>query len=363
MKKSWLAAGTVVIVLSLWMASGLLRTDDDEASDKTKSDPMMTVEVQPVELQSMARKLSLQGELEPVQYLLLKAETSGRVDTLLVDKGSRVARGDTLVQLDQGSRLNLLAEATARVKSARSEQEAAASLQRQRLQSKVQSELAEAELESALAQQRNIELDISHTSITAPFEAVVNDLPVDIGELVERGDVIAELVDDSAFDVTAQAAQQSLAKLKIGQRVSIDLITGESLPGTLTYLSSVADPQTRSFRVEARVDNPEGAFAAGISATLVIPLEQVEAAFITPSALSLGDDGELGVKGVDEDNRVFFMPIELVSTSLEGAWVSGIPAGTRIITLGQGFVAIGEQVETQLAITEEQASQQSPAGG
>ena len=354
MNKSWLAAGTVVIVLSVWMATGLLQSDDTVLADEDKSDPLMTVEVQTVELQEMARKIALQGELAPVQYLLLKAETSGKVDKLLVDKGSRVSRGDALVQLDLGSRLNMLAEASARVKSARSEQEAAETLQRQRLQSKVQSEQAEAALESALAQLRNIELDINRTTIAAPFDALVNDLPVERGELIERGDVVAELVDNSAFDVTAQAAQQAVSTLQIGQPVSVELITGESLPGKLTYISSIADPQTRSFRVEARVDNPDAAFAAGISATLTIPVEQVEATFITPSALSLGDDGELGVKAVDADNRVLFLPIQLVSTSIEGAWVSGIPAGTRIITLGQGFVGLGEQVQTQLAQAEDQ---------
>lgn len=355
MKKSWLAAGIVVIVLSLWMASGLLRPEVSAASKESKPDPLMTVEVQAIELQSMARTLSLQGELEPVRYLLLKAETSGKIEELLVGKGSRVSAGQQLLQLDRGSRLNLLAEATARVKSARGEQEAAAALRRQRLQSEVQSEQAEAALESALAMQRNIELDISYTSITAPFDAMVNDLPLERGALIERGDVVAELVDNSAFDVTAQAAQQVVSSLTIGQSVTVELITGESLPGELRYISSVADPKTRSFRVEARVENPDEAFAAGISATLSIPVEQVEAAFITPSALSLGDDGELGVKAVDDENRVFFLPIQLVSTSIDGAWVSGIPSGTRIITLGQGFVSLNEQVETQLAQADSQS--------
>lgn len=352
MKKSWLAAGTVVIVLTLWMATGLLQSEGSDLSKETKPDPLMTVEVETVELQNMSREISLQGELEPVQYLLLKAETGGKVEELLVGKGSRVTRGDALVQLDKGSRVNMLAEATARVKSARSEQEAAATLQRQRLQSKVQSELAEAALESALAQQRNIELDISHTTIRAPFDAMVNDLPLELGTLIERGDVVAELVDNSAFDVAAQAAQQAAAKLRIGQSVTVDLITGETLPGKLTYISSLADPQTRTFRVEARVDNPDAALAAGISATLTIPVEQVEAAFISPSTLSLGDDGELGVKGVDADDRVFFLPIKLVSTSMDGAWVSGIPSGTRIITVGQGFVGLGEQVQVRDEQTE-----------
>ncbi len=354
MNKSWLAAGTVVVVLSLWMASGLLNSDDSETAEKTKTDPVMTVEVQRVDVEIMDREISLQGQLEPVQHLLLKAETSGKVANLTVSKGDRVGMGATIVQLDQGNRQNLLAEASARVKSARSEQEAAEALRRQRLQSKVQTEQAEAVLESALAQLRSIELDISNTAIKAPFAGIINDLPVDLGALVERGDVIAELVDDSAFDVTARAAQQTLASLKIGQSVSIHLITGETLAGTLTFISSIADPQTRTFLVEARVKNTSSATAAGVSASMTIPVEQVEATFISPSALSLGDDGELGVKAVDDDNHVLFLPITLVSTTIDGAWVSGIPPATRIITMGQGFVSIGEQVEALVAVSEDQ---------
>lgn len=354
MNKSWLAAGTVVIVLSLWMASGLLKSDDSDTAEKTKADPVMTVEVRRVDVEIMDREISLQGHLEPVQHLRLMAETSGKVAMLNVSKGDRVVMGATIVQLDQGNRQNLLAEASARVKSARSEQEAAEALRRQRLQSKVQTEQAEAALESALAQLRSIELDISNTAIKAPFAGIINDLPVDQGALVERGDVIAELVDDSAFDVSARAAQQTLANLKIGQSVSIHLITGETLTGTLTFISSIADSQTRTFLVEARVENTSKATTAGISASMTIPVEQIEATFISPSALSLGDDGELGVKAVDEDNHVLFLPIKLVSTSIDGAWVSGIPPETRIITMGQGFVSIGEQVDVQVAAAGDQ---------
>lgn len=355
MKKSWLAAGTLIVVLSLWMASGMLGSDEEQLSTEDKPDTTMLVEVQDMQLQTMDRKLSLQGELKPIRQLQLRAETSGKVEELLVDKGSRVNAGQVLVQLDRGNRLNMLTEASARVRSARSEKEAAETLRRQRLQSKVQFEVAEAALESALAQQRSIELDISYTSISAPFDAIVNTLPVEIGQLVERGDLIAELVDDSTFEVSAQAAQQSISELSVGQPVSVRLITGEKLPGTLTYISSVADSRTRSFRVEARVDNSDGNLAAGLSATLTVPVEQIEAAFITPSALSLGDDGQLGVKAVDEEQLVRFLPIELISTSLDGAWVSGIPAGTQVITLGQGFVGVGELVRTRQAETVQQA--------
>ena len=97
------------------------------------------------------------------------------------------------------------------------------------------------------------------------------------------------------------------------------------------------------------MQNPSNSIAAGVSATLSIPVEEVEATFITPSALSLGDNGTLGVKVLDDNDRVLFTPIELVSTTLDGAWVTGIPNQSRVVTLGQGFVNVGEKVRAQLA--------------
>lgn len=346
MRTSWQAAGLVVIVLALWMISGLFKSDESDKPSSLQTDSIMAVEIKTAQIDKVARKIVLQGQLDPVQHLFLKAQTSGAVESVLVQKGARVSKGAPLVLLDQGGRQNTLAEAQARVKTAQSAQTAAESLRQQRLQSQLQLEQSEAALEAALAQLASVELDISNTSITAPFSGIVNDLPADTGDLIERGDVVAELVDDSAFDVSAQAAQQTTSELRVGQSVIVELITGQTLQGSLTYISAVADPQTRSFRVEARVQNTTGAIAAGVSASVSIPVETVEAVFISPSALSLGDDGELGVKAVDNEDRVIFLAIELVSTALDGAWVSGIPVGSRLITTGQGFVNVGEQVST-----------------
>ncbi len=345
MKSSWLAAGAVVIVLSLWMASGLFKKEDTSISEVEPETSLMRVEVNTLSLETMDREISLQGQLEPLQHLLLKAQTSGALKRFMVEKGDRISLNDPILTLDLAGRENTLAEAKARVKTAQSEQNAAQSLRQQRLQSQLQLEQSQAALETALARLAAVQLDIDNTTITAPFAGVVNDLPIDIGSLVERGDVVAELIDDSAFNVTAQASQQSLSNLKVGQAVSIELITGEILTGQLTYISSIADSQTRSFTVEARVTNTTGAIAAGVSASMHIPVEQVDATFISPSALSLGEDGEIGIKAVNDDNEVIFLPIELVSTSLDGAWVSGVPANTNVITLGQGFVNVGEVVE------------------
>jgi len=188
-------------------------------------------------------------------------------------------------------------------------------------------------------------LKIKQTEILAPFDGVLNDLMVEEGELIERGMRVADIVDDSGFKVAATAAQQVVQQIKPGQSVVARLITGEELPGKITYLSSIADPTTRSFVVEAEVENSNQTLAAGVSATLVVPVESVAAAMISPSAIALGLDGEIGVKTIDQDNMVEFHPVDIISTTSDGAWVTGIPENSLVIMLGQGFVNPGDEVD------------------
>jgi len=316
----------------------MLTRNDSEvitSSDNEEQD-LMLVEVMDTEPTLMARELALQGQVEPLRSVSVRAQTGGTTDTILVSKGERVEENQPLVKLDEGGRRNSLAEAQAFVQSSRSEQEAAQALQRQRLQSKVQLEQADAALETALARLASVELDIERTTVRAPFAGVINELAVEKGKLIEHGDLVAELIDDSAFKVSASVSQHSLSQLSSGQNVTVQLITGETLAGTITFISAAADPQTRSFDVEALVQNSSDTIASGVSATMNIPVEEVQATFISPSAMSLGSDGEPGVKAVDENEQVVFFPVELVSSTLDGAWVTGIPAQSRVITLGQG---------------------------
>ncbi|MGO1503273.1 MAG: efflux RND transporter periplasmic adaptor subunit, partial [Marinobacter sp.] len=71
----------------------------------------------------------------------------------------------------------------------------------------------------------------------------------------------------------------------------------------------------------------------------------VQATFISPAYLSLGDDGRPGVKYVDEQNQVVFRTVTLLSVSTEGTWVTGLPDEIRLITRGSGFVSEGDQVK------------------
>ena len=166
-----------------------------------------------------------------------------------------------------------LAEADANVVYSVSEQKAAEKLRQQGLQSVVQSQRATANLAAARAQRNRIRRDINNTQILAPFGGVVNDLPVEVGALVSVSQVVAQLIDDSSYKVSAQVAQQAVSELSVGQNVKVELITGQILDGTLSFVATVADAQTRSFSVEATVKKPDEPVSAGVSASLKIPVE------------------------------------------------------------------------------------------
>jgi multidrug efflux system membrane fusion protein len=92
------------------------------------------------------------------------------------------------------------------------------------------------------------------------------------------------------------------------------------------------------------IPNPDGSLRIGTSAELILSAEPIVAHELSSGLLTLADDGTVGVKIVDADNRVRFMPIEIAEATGGRALVTGLPADVRIITVGQGFVVDGQSV-------------------
>lgn len=334
----------------LWMLSGTFvgaaRTaGPDAASADAKPQPPMKVLVSESRAARIDREVVVQGTLEPERRVTLRAETEGRVIALPVAKGARVETDTVLVELAADDRPAQLARAEAEVAARRLELDAAETLGSQGLQARTQLKAARAALASAEAELARLRVELERLRIRAPFAGFVETRPVELGSLLRRGDTILELVDNSRLKAVGQVPQQQAADLRLGQPVEVALLTGTEATGTLSYIAQVADPQTRSFRVEAELPNPALALASGVSAELRIKIGEARGHFLSPAVLTLDDAGRIGVRTVDAEDRVQFHPITLVRTQMDGVWVAGLPATARIITQGQGFVSAGERVE------------------
>lgn len=336
----------LTLVLIAWIATGgVLRFDEDTPPPAVQPEAApIRVQAQWLDAVEYAPKLSVQGQIEPWQHLELGARVSGTVERLPAAIGESVQEGQVIAELSIEDRAVQISRFEAEVRQREGELAAAQRLRSSQMQSetgilRLTTELARARADLAAAR-----LEFAHTRPEAPFDAVVDRHLVEIGDYVQPGTPLVRLVAVDRLKVTGQVPQQSIAPIEIGQEVDVDLLDGRRLVGSVHFIASAADPDSRSFRIEVAVPNPERLRIAGGSATLGVHLAPLMAHRVSPALLSLDQEGRLGVWRLDEEDRIRFGPVRLLSADNDVAWLAGLPDRVRLVTRGAGFADPGQQV-------------------
>lgn len=354
-RTSVLIAFVIAIAFTAWIFSGIGSQQAEEQRATAAAGEPMRVSVRHAVATTITREIVVSARTEPDRAIELKAETEGMVVGIGAERGAYVATGQPIVTLDMRDRQSRLVEADALIRQRELEFAAARRLREQQFMSEAELAGADALLVSAHATRERIALDIERTRITAPFDAVVYDRLVEIGDYVAIGDPIAQIVDVDPLIVVGNVNERDIGALTVGGRGVARVLDGPEIAGTVRYLAPVADESTRSFRVELAVPNPDRSLKAGTSAELVLGADEITAHELSESQLTLADDGTVGIKAVDSSNRVRFMPIELEGSADGLLLVTGLPREVTIITVGQGFVADGQivtPVEEATALTQ-----------
>ena len=340
-----MAAG-VTLVVTLWMLSGLGSSPVDFSTQTglaNDNGELMLVRVEQIRSSEIEKLVTVSARTEPNRFVRLKTETDGAVVRLGVEKGSPVSAGETIIELDLRDRMARLTEADSLIVQRDLELEARKNLRDQQFASQVELAEAQTRLDSARAAKEWIALEIKNTSIQAPFDGLVQERNVEIGDFVRTGDAVVDIVDIDPLIIAGEINGKEISELRVGGTGSAKLVNGTLLVGTIRYLAPVADENTRTFRVELAVENSQYV-RAGLTAELQLAGSRISAHDISPSLLTLADDGTIGVKAVNAVNRVLFYPIEIVGSSEGGILVTGLPESVRVITVGQGFVTVGQEV-------------------
>ena len=360
--KSWITSAGITIAIALWLASGHIgggtKSYGSEQNPNVASAPRTSVRVRHQSAVEVTRNITVNGRTAPARIVELNAETDGRVVSIGVERGDRFDAGDVIVRLDERDRRARLAQAEATVKQRELEFEARAKLKGDSYVSEAQLQEAKALLEAAKAELTRARLDIDYMVIRAPFDGALQDRQVEVGDFVKLGDPVAAIVDDRTLIVSASIAEYEAHFVEKGNPGTAKLATGQTVSGTIRYIAPVADESTRTFDVELEIDNAEGSLRAGMTAELVIPVEKIYAHKVSPSLLTLDDEGNLGIKVVNEFGIVEFHSADIAMSSSEGIWITGLPYSATIITVGQGFVNEGtivdaipeDEIETAVAI-------------
>lgn len=348
-----------------WIISGMNAQQENAAAPEAGAPASAEPAPQKVTvIESVAQpylaELVISGRTEAFRSVVLRTETDGAVIEAKGEQGQFLKVDDVLARLEMDDRNARRAEAAALVEQRQIEVNAARKLSDRGFQSQTKLAEAEANLASARAALESIRVDIARTSITAPFDGVLADRMVELGDYVRVGDEIAKIVDLDPILLVAQVSEREVGHLEAGLVGQADLITGEHIEGVVTVIAPSSSSATRTFRVEMEVPNPDNTIREGLTAQISLPLHRVQAHRIAPSLLTLDDNGRIGVKSVTAEGKAEFLPVAIAGDTPDALWVTGLPDKVTLISVGQIFVSPGEIVE---AVPEEQQKASSGEAG
>lgn len=351
MRRSWMIAGAIAIVATAWILSGQLpgsesaEAEVQDASTPVPAQALAKVRVDRVLAEPMVNTLILQGRTLADRKVEIRAEATGLIEAVLADRGARVEAGTALVRIDVDDRMARLDEANALLAQRQIEFDAAKQLNERGYRADTQLAQSQAALDAARATVEIAELALANLTLRAPFDGVVEHRYVEIGDYVDYGDPVAMLVDLDPLRIVGQISERYLGQITPGRVGSAHLVDGRVVEGAVSYVGSVADGVTRTFTVEIEIDNPHGQMIEGLTAELTLPIQQVFAHRVSPAVLSLSNNGDVGIKAVDEGGIVVFYPVEILGGTEDLIWIGGLPESLNMIVVGQEFVLNGQQVE------------------
>jgi len=243
---------------------------------------------------------------------------------------------------------------------------------------------AKATMLTTKAAEKLASVRLKRAKIFPPIRGVLNDLLVEKGEYVQRGDPVAEIVDIEAVKVVARVPELDVQFLKTGDPawVAVDIRAKEHrFVGKITYISSLADEGTRATRVEITLDNKQRLLRSGqivrvhltrqtlknvimVPLSAVIPLENEKAVYVVETVEEKDEKTGKTVKkdvarrrSVTLDARLI-KTIEQTVTTRRGTRTvrqqiirvtnGALKAGDRLIVTGHQFVAAGQEVRPEV---------------
>ncbi len=292
------------------------------------------------------KDVQLYGTTQSYRKVTLKSQTHGKIEKIEVLEGGLVKEGDIILSLEVEDRKKNLKSAEALLEQRQLEYDVAKSLKNSGHQSKTKLSQAYANLQAAVANLYKTQTSYDNIYVKAPFDGIIQELHVEKGDYLDKaGQQVATIIDDSKILAVAQVPENKISGVKIGNNAKIKTINGIETEGFVSYTSKIADPITRTFKVEVEIMNDGYNFFEGMTAQIVIPVKKLNAHLIKPSYFTLDKSGNIGLKTLSSESIVQFHPIDIIKESIEGVWITGIDDKAKIITAGQEFLRVGDKAE------------------
>lgn len=311
---------------------------------------------------SIAQTVRLTGSVEARRTSVVASEVAGLVVELVAREGDTVRRGGPLARLRRENLELRLAARTADLKEAEARLDLALRnverfrdlfaediVSRERLDDAESEVIAmEGRVESLQAEIDLVEDDLARSVVRAPYAGVVVEEHAQVGEWIATGGPVAELLDVEHLEVELQVPERYYRSLRQGAsvRLAFEALATHEVPGTVAAVIPRADPQSRTFPVKVRFDNPERKVGVGMLAQAELPVGRLDSALIVPKDALVRKGDRNVVYRIDDEDRAEEVGVTVGSGA--GAWsqIEGpISPGDKIVTRGNERLRPGQEVQ------------------
>jgi RND family efflux transporter MFP subunit len=269
--RPWAIAVTVALALAACGGG-----KKDAAADKdVKAKPALLIAPEDVRAVSQSGLIGapvITGAIQPARRADLRAEVAAIVLQVAKDNGERVRQGDLIIRLDATAIRDSLTSAEEALRAAQqSFEQTERVLTRQRTlnqqgmtsmqaleDAEVRRNSAQSELAAAKARVVTARQQVSRTEVRAPFDGVVSERKVSVGDTVQVGRELVKVIDPASMRFEGQVSADRLGELKIGQAVSfrVNGFGDVEYRGKLARIDAAANATTRQVELIASFDQP-----------------------------------------------------------------------------------------------------------
>ena len=295
------------------------------------------------------------AQVQSVKNIEVRAQEKGFLEKIFVDEGQYVQAGQTLFRIMPKLYQAELLKAKAEVEQASIELKNASTLAGNNIVSKNEKAMAKAKLDAANAEMKLAQIHLSFTDIKAPFSGIINRIPLKLGSLVDEGDLLTSLSDNTSiytyFNVSEPEylSYQTHVADRGSNQVSLITANGEtySQKGEIQTIEGEFDNETGNIAFRAKFPNPDKLLRNGETGKVQMTMP-VHNALIIPQKATYEIQDQKYVFVVDKNGTVKSRNIK-VAYELPDLYVvaSGITKGDQILLEGVQKVKDDQKVKTK----------------
>jgi len=351
MIKGWLRRNiikAVIILVAIAVLTAVTKIPPRERTAPPSEVTLVNVTVMPVVAQpQLADSFDLPAAIEPNRIVTVSAEVEGRIEKIPREEGDTVKSGDLLVQINADLIRPLFEVAQEQVKRDKIEFERMDNLVKENATSQRDLDDARTKLAISKANLDEVSARLQRTRIYSPIAGRLNDIIVEEGEYVQVGNPVAQVVDNDTVKVVVDVPERDISFFSIGQEAQVVVnVKGKeiTLIGKISFISELADIQTRSTRIEISLDNKKRFLRSGQIVIVRLTRRIIDSAIMVPllAVIPMEDSKAVYVVNSEEAQR---RQVDL--GFIKGDYVhikSGLEPGDKLIIAGHRFVAPGQKV-------------------